>query len=124
MYLSSCLKRIIGVGLINDRFIRLELNDGYSIFVEGSYSISRNSEEIINSSIEFKFSILDDVRNLIEGKLIISARFIESTGNLIIELPDEVTFEAYSGQNDYEAWELQKNEITIYSSEAGTIIYF
>lgn len=128
MNLSSILYGIRKVESNNRVNLLLELNDNYSLLVEGSFSIRRKNTEIVSSSeyIESDFShdLLITIQSLLENKKVKNAHFDEDSGKLILELELALYFESFFGEDDYESWELSKDSKTIYGSECGTIIYY
>lgn len=128
MNLSSILYGIRKVESNNSVNLLLELNDNYSLIIEGGFSIRKRNTEIVSSSeyIESDFSheLLITIKYLLENKKIENAHFDEDSGKLILELEFGLYFESFFGEDDYESWELSKNGISIYGSECGTIIHY
>ena len=128
MNLSSILQRIQNVESNSHVNILLELNDNYSLLVEGSFSVSRNSDELASSAeymgLDYSFDVFSKIKFLLENQEINVATFSNETGELTLELQSGVKFESFFGDGDYESWELFKNNVSIYGSECGTVIYY
>lgn len=128
MNLSQILQSIKKVKANSRVNILLELNDGYSLLVEGGFSISRGTENLVHSleyiDSDFSTEILDKIQSSLENTKVSVASFSEGTGKLTIELENGVTFESFFSVGDYESWELCKNGRAVYGSECGNIVNY
>ncbi len=105
MNLNQILKSILKVKANSRVCILLELNDDYSILIEGSFSVNRGSEKVVESSdyIESNFSseLLKNIQSSLENTNISEAYFSDQSGKLTLELENGVTFESFFGEDDY-----------------------
>ncbi len=128
MNLSQILQSIEKVKANNRVNIILELNNDYSLLVEGSFSVKQGSEQLVHSNeyvySNFSKEVLGKIQFSLENTGISSATFSEETGKLALELENGVTFESFFIEGDYASWELCKNGRAIYGSECGSIIHY
>jgi len=128
MNLNSALHYISKVEANSRVNILLELNDNYTLLIEGSFVVSRATEVLVSSieyiDSDFNPELLEKIQSSLENKNVVEASFSEKTGMLTLELENGVKLESFSGEDDYEAWELCINGITIYGSECGNIVHY
>jgi len=128
MNLNSALHYISKVEANSRVNILLELNDNYSLVIEGSFMVSHAAETLVSSieyiDSDFSLEFLEKIQSSLENEKVIQANFSEETGMLTLELQNGVKLESFCGDDDYEAWEISKNGSVIYGSECGRIVHY
>ncbi|MGI0119667.1 hypothetical protein [Zooshikella sp. RANM57] len=126
MNLSSAIQAIERVDANSRVNLFLELNEKYTLLIEGAWSLSASSDEVISSyeyvGSDFSGDILQKVRALIEGQEVTAAFISSENASITLELKNSNKFESFFGEGDYESWELRKDGEPVYASECGTIL--
>jgi hypothetical protein len=90
MKLISALQNILKVESNSRVNLLLELNDGYSLLIEGGFSVSRKEDKLVNSiqyiGSDFSPELLNKIQSSLENQIIKVAAFSKETGKLILGL--------------------------------------